>query len=147
MLTQPTTLFRSPTRLLIGRTSRLRADLAAIVPLVLLLVAASPATAQFVVGGCTEDDFRSALEGGGDVAFEEDCVITLTSPIIISDDTSIDADGNNVTISGGGGVQLFSVDPEVTLTLLNLTIANGLTTNGGGIYVNEGAALVASDCI
>ena len=51
--------------------------------------------------------------------------IALTATIVIATDTAIDGSGQTVTISGGGGVRVFTVNPGVTLHLNELTVANG----------------------
>src|SRR5579864_3451132 len=61
------------------------------------------------VTGCTEEDFTNTVELGGYIAFTQDCSITLSATVPIQGDTVIDAQGHNVTISGGNQVQLFSV--------------------------------------
>src|SRR5262249_50684788 len=43
------------------------------------------------------------------------------------------------------GVGLFSVDPGVVFTVINLTLANGRSTNGGAIY-NLGTTIL-HDCV
>src|SRR6266478_1465617 len=92
----------------------------------------------------TEAALRTALTGGGTVKFACNGTITLTSPIIISAaDTVLDGTGHTVTISGNNAVQLFNVD-YYTLSLVNLTLANGRSDNGGAIY-NSGF-VIASNC-
>jgi hypothetical protein len=63
--------------------------------------------------------------------------ITLTllggGPITITNNTTIDGTGHNVTISGGGAVDVFVVFGTGMLTLNKLTIANGISGFGGGI--------------
>ena len=71
--------------------------------------------------------------------------ITLTSTIAIAADTTIDGSGQNVTISGGGAVGVFVVNPGVTLNLNKLTVADGKAIRyGGGIYNNAGVVNVTN---
>src|SRR5881296_2287758 len=68
--------------------------------LALCVLTAFSAHAEGDVAGCTEGDLLDALDGGGLVAFTNDCSITLSAPIIIDLDTTIDAQGHQVTING-----------------------------------------------
>ncbi len=74
------------------------------------------------------------------VTFSNDTTFTLSSTIQVATDTVVDANGHRVTLSGGNQVRLFYVPTNVTLTLLNLTIANGYSSNGAGIF-NDGGTL------
>src|SRR5712692_10436587 len=69
--------------------------------LCLALASAAFSRADGVVTNCTETDLRAALSGGGQVMFACDGVLGLSGPLIISNDTTVDADGHEVTISGG----------------------------------------------
>src|SRR5262245_7440876 len=113
--------------------------------LALLVLAVSAATSSVfacVVGtgtsaSCTEAALDACLPGGGsfDGTVTFNCggaaTITVTSTKTISADTTIDG-GSVITISGGNTVGVFSVDPCLTFTVENLTIANGVDGFGGG---------------
>src|SRR5437879_917369 len=89
---------------------------------------------------CTESNLNYALVGGGLVTIACDGTITFTGTKEIfggGGDTVIDATGHNVTFSGNNNVQLFTVDSGSSLTLVNLTLANGKSANGGAV-VNNG---------
>jgi hypothetical protein len=89
-----------------------------------------------VVTDCSEADLRTALAGGGSVTFLCDGTITLSNTIVVNVDTVLDGRGHDVTISGGDRVPVLSVTGGATLTVVSLTIANGISSNGGGgIYV------------
>lgn len=92
-----------------------------------------PAFAAGVVNTCTEAGLTTAITGGGNVTFACSGTITLTSTISISANTTIDGTGQNVAISGGNVVQLFVVNPGITLTLTNLTLTQGSAVTGGAI--------------
>jgi hypothetical protein len=109
-----------------------------------LLALVCSAQADAVVSGCSEAALRFALLGAGVVKFTNDCNITLSAPLGISTDTTIDAGTNNVTINGGNSVRLFNVSG--TLHLVKLTLANGKSDNGGGLYVNAGGTVIVSNC-
>ena len=98
------------------------------------------------VAGCSEDDLLSALDGGGYVTFSGNCSITVTAPIEIYANTTIDAQGYQVTISGGNQTLVFVVDPGVNFTNIGLTITGGQNTNGGGFYINQSATVVLTNC-
>ncbi len=74
--------------------------------------------------------------------------ITLgsTLPVII-DGAGLIVDGgqNQITVSGGGNVQVLEVSSDAKLDLRNLTVANGGATFGGGIANNEGGTLNVSN--
>src|SRR5947207_3006738 len=112
-------------------------------PLVFATFAATSSTFACVVGtgssaSCTEagsNGLNACLPGGvnfdGTVTFAcgGAATITVTSTKTISANTTIDG-GSLITISGGGTVQVFSVNSGVTFTVKNLTIANGVGTGG-----------------
>lgn len=121
---------------------------------------------------CDEAAFDAALSGGGSVTF--DCgaaphTITLTGVKTISSSTTIDG-GSLVTLSGGNSVKLFNVDPGVTFSTSNITLADGfcgIVQNGGAVALygpatvgnftnttfdnnnclNQGGALYATDAL
>jgi len=80
-----------------------------------------------------EANLRAAMSGGGDVAFACDGTITLTSTITNNVNTTLDASGHQITISGGKRVRAFHVTTNVSFKLVNLTIANAVSTAGSAI--------------
>ena len=111
----------------------------------LLLLFPGSAWAGGVVTTCTDAALRAAFAGGGTITFACDGTITLSNTMTITADTVLDGGGRNVTISGGGGVQVFWVSTNVNFTMHSLAVANGLSTNGGGVY-NAGGTLNATNC-
>ncbi len=99
-----------------------------------------------VVTECTEASLRAAMTGGGVVTFACDGTITLTVTITNEADAVLDATGHAVTISGGNSVRVFFVPTNVTLAAVNLSIANGLSSKGGGLY-NDGGLVTVSNCV
>ena len=97
-----------------------------------------PAQAQMVTS-CTDAALRAAMAGGGTVTFACNGTIPLNNIVVIGTNTVLDGSGRQVTISGRNVVRVFYVNTNVSLTLINLTIADGLSADGcgGGIY-NEG---------
>ncbi len=115
--------------------------------LVALAMAYAPlARAAGVVSSCDEPSLLTAVSGGGRVTFTCSGTITLTAIITIPADTTIDGTGQNVSISGGNVVQVFSVPSGVQLNLNKLTIAQGKVYgfgDGGGIF-NQGTLTVTN---
>jgi hypothetical protein len=89
-----------------------------------------------VVTECTEAALRAAMSGGGTVTFACDGMITLTSTIMITTNTVLDAAKHQIIISGG-----FYVTAGVAFSLANLTV-----NNGGGI-LNAGGLVTATNCV
>ncbi len=97
------------------------------------------------VASCTQGALRAALAGPGPVTFACDGAILLTNTLVISSDIVVDGSGHWVTLSGGNLVQVIGVNSNVTFSALNLTIANGVSTNGGAIY-NAGGTVNLTNC-
>ena len=121
------------------------------------------ACAAGVVSVPTEAALNAAMQGGGLVTFTCDGVIPITrtkyvGPGTAGDGTTtltLDATGHNITLDGGGKVQLFFVDPfqepsgaytPYALTLKHLTLANGLAGGGGAISAASGTTLNVDAC-
>jgi hypothetical protein len=117
--------------------------------IVLLAVAApaAPAQAGGVVTVCDEAHLLTALAGGGTVTFACSATITLTAEIVIAADTAIDGSGQEVTISGNNAVRVFTVNPGVTLILIELTVTEGNASIGGGVFVENYATLTVNNSI
>lgn len=96
------------------------------------------AIASGVVSPCTEASLNAALAGGGTVTFACAGTITLTTTKVVSVNTILNADGYNVTLSGGSNTRLFYVNTNVNLTIDGLKLVNGRSTNGGAIFNNGG---------
>jgi hypothetical protein len=107
----------------------------------LVLLLPSAARGGGVVTECTEANLRAAMAGGGTVTFACDGTITLAATITNATKTVLDASGHQITISGGDAVRVFYVATNVNFTVVNLTIANGQSTDGAGVF-NDGGALV-----
>ncbi len=114
-----------------------------------LLFCELPSHGEGTVTNYTDaSNLLAALAGGGTVTFAADGVITLTNPIVIVTDTIFDAGGHNVVLTGdtnNNPARLISVSGNVLFRISNLKIANGRSTNGGGIY-NQGH-LILSNCV
>jgi Divergent InlB B-repeat domain/Immunoglobulin I-set domain len=102
--------------------------------------------ASGVVNTPDEAALRAALAGGGAVTFGVDGTITLTRPLTITNATAIDAAGHSIILSGNNAVRVFEVNNGVQMTVRNLTVANGLTNYGAGLY-NDGGVVTLSNVI
>jgi predicted outer membrane repeat protein len=85
----------------------------------------------------------------GVIGFDGDYTINLTSQIEITRGLTIDAGGQNVTVSGaltsaGGTGGIFKVSASDPVTLIGLTLADGRANQGGAIYTTGNLRLVDS---
>src|SRR4051794_19841030 len=85
-----------------------------------------------LVTTCDEASLTAAIAGGGIVQLACDGTITLSATITINADTTLDAGGRNVTLSGGSARRLFIVSTTKNLTLRNLSVNNGQVSSGSG---------------
>jgi len=98
---------------------------------------------------------QTAINAGGEIKFGFSGTINLSYPLIVANDVIIDGVGQTITLDGGytetttnqTGTRLFIINTGATLTLNNLTLTKGVSTNGGAIYVKNGATLVVSNCL
>ncbi|MGA2243748.1 MAG: choice-of-anchor Q domain-containing protein [Verrucomicrobiota bacterium] len=100
-----------------------------------------------VVTSPDEGSLLAAIAHGGWVGIRFSGTVTLTDTIIITNNVVLDGSQVTTTISGGNAVQLFYVAGGASLTISNLTLANGSATNnpsgGGAIYIAGGNILLA----
>ncbi len=84
-------------------------------------------------------DFASSLNGQ---------TITLSSalPGLSGQENIIGPGANLLTVSGGGATNVFTVDSGSQATLYGLTIAKGISNNGGGIS-NQGTLTVTNSTV
>ncbi|PYL00331.1 MAG: hypothetical protein DME19_05485 [Verrucomicrobia bacterium] len=124
------------------------------------LLCVSPAAQTTNSVDCSESGLRFAFgHGGGPYTFK--CggtnTITLTNTIVVSKDTTLDGTGQTMAISGGSRVRLFTVNPGIKCTLMNLALISGedsgaggtngspgLSGGGGAIYNNAGIVTLVS---
>jgi hypothetical protein len=102
-----------------------------------IALAAATSVHAGTLTNCDETSLRTAISQGGTISIECDGVLSLTSTLVITNEVTLDGTGHHATISGGNSNRVFEVLPGASLTLVNLTVANGRSTNGGGIF-NEG---------
>jgi predicted outer membrane repeat protein len=112
--------------------------------LLAVLICAAQVRAAGVVSTCNEASLNGALAGGGLVTFSCSGTIVLTSTITISTNTTIDATGQSVTLSGSDQRRIFTVNSGIIADFVGLTIADGLGSGGGAI--NSMGTLNISHC-
>lgn len=112
-----------------------------------------PVTVASPTGGtvntCDETNLTNALSGGGLVTFNcgGPATITVSTQKTIGANTTIDGFNNGfpLTLTAVSGVRLVYLNPQVSLTLMNVTIAN---LNGGlafPIFNSTGGRIIISN--
>jgi hypothetical protein len=81
----------------------------------------------------TQAELEAALAEGGTVLFGTNGTLTLTNTITIALDSTLDANGNAVTISGASTVRLFQVSSNVAFLVKNLVLADGRVVGTNGL--------------
>jgi len=99
-------------------------------------------------------NLADVLDGGDAITFDQaafagEQTITLTGgPLELSNATGpVSIAGTTaalLTVSGGGTSRVFQVDPGVTATLSNLTVAGGSASGDGGGVLNAGTLTLAN---
>lgn len=110
----------------------------------------SLATLTILDGGlptnlCSEVGLAAALSVGGLIQFDCDATIMLADTLVCAKDAVLDARNHRVTLSGNNSVRVLEVCSGVNLSLLNITIADGRSSDGGGVY-NSGGRLTMVNC-
>jgi hypothetical protein len=104
-------------------------------------------TSTFAAVVMTADELSlRAAARGGLVQFDATGRIPITSAIVVSNDMLMQPTHGTVTLDGGNAVRLFTVNSNVSLTLSNLVLQRGRSTNGGAIY-SDGGKLTLLDSI
>jgi hypothetical protein len=116
--------------------------IAAVIALAVVAASAPVARAATITVSNANDSGTGSLRqviasaaAGDTITFDGDYTITLTSQLTISKNLTIDGVGHSVTVSGQNATRVFYVNDGVTFNLQNLTVANGSTDVGGGIYI------------
>jgi predicted outer membrane repeat protein len=110
----------------------------------LALLTSSPraAKAAGIVTDCVNffgpGTLSAALPGGGAVTFACDGFIIVPARINISSNTTLDAAGHNVTLSGNSAAGLFKLNPGISLTVNGLSLIKGRDGLSGGAIYNPG---------
>src|SRR5437588_116507 len=84
---------------------------------------------------------------GGAVRFSisSPCTISINPTLVISQDLTLDNNGQQVTLDGGGLAQVLLVNPHVIFTLNALTIGKGQAGDGGGLFAHSGSTVRISN--
>lgn len=103
-------------------------------------------------GACSLRDVVTVAPPGSTITFAVTGTITLTSGAIgINQDLTIDGPGaGSLTISGNDASRIFVVGGVSTVTIQNLTLADGnagAAADGGALYVNPGAIVTVSSSV
>ncbi len=128
-----------------------------LVPALLLLLGAAILGAPTAQAGGTVTNcstygsgagtLQAALGGGGAITFV--CSGTIIVPgiaINANTPTVIDATGQDVTLSGNNVSRVFIVNNGKSLTLRNITVANGRVQGfGAGAYIQPGGTLIVEN--
>jgi hypothetical protein len=102
------------------------------------------AQAAGTVSTCNEANLDTALVGGGNVTFSCDGTIAITSSKTIAIDTTVDATGHSVIISGNDQRRLFTVNAGIVANFVGLTLSDGSSSAGGAIASN--GTLTIANC-
>jgi hypothetical protein len=129
-----------------------RRKVLALLPVFAFVLARQGAAQNFVVSDYR--DLTNALQSFTNIT-NFSATATLSTPTIIfwtngntitiSNNITINAGSNFVLLQGDGAERFFNVTSNATLTLNNLELTNGGSTNGGAIY-NKGT-LIISNCV
>jgi len=103
----------------------------------LLLSWQNPACATVTLTNNSLSAFTSALASGGLINLAFNGTIAATNTLQVVSNTTLNAAGFNVTISGGNSNRVFTVATNITFSATNLTIAFG---NSAGTNGNNGTA-------
>jgi hypothetical protein len=91
-------------------------------------------------------DTVAAAQSGDTIVFDPNLAyetITLSSgPLALSSNLTIDGlDANQLAISGNNASQLFTLSGTAQVTIANLTLTGGMSSQGGAIFIGGTAAL------
>ena len=95
-----------------------------------------------VVSSPDETSLRAAIAAGGWVGIQFNGPLTLANTITITNNVVLDGGNYSSILSGGNAVRLFYVTTGASLTITNLTLANGncqVTTGAPGTPADAGA--------
>jgi hypothetical protein len=113
----------------------------------LLLATTAPGVRAATLADCSEPALATAVAAGGEVTFACDGTIALNSPLVITQQVTLDGAGRAVTLSGRGFNRLFLVRTNGSLTLRRLALINGWTTNYYGGAISNAGVLALEQCL
>lgn len=111
--------------------------------IVMLIVGVSMSRADdTLITDCDFNTLQTALQTANEGVIQMDCEGTILFPRQISITGDVHLIGNEALIlDGGGRTRLFYVADGASLTIENLTIQNGYSTEFGGAMLNDGGSL------
>ncbi len=115
--------------------------------LCLQLVTAAPGLRAATLADCSESALAAAVAAGGEVTFACDGILPLNSPLVITQQVTLDGAGRAVTLSGRGLNRLFLVRTNGSLTLRRLSLINGWATNAYGGAISNAGVLTLEQCV
>jgi hypothetical protein len=105
-----------------------------------------PAQAGGIVTNASFSALALAMEGGGLVQIQTDGTFTFEYPLVVSQDTILNASGRKVTLSGNSAQRLFAVAKGTQFSLNQLTLTSGSNAMGAAI-LNLDGTVIATNCI
>jgi hypothetical protein len=116
--------------------------------LIALCLVLRAGAAEFTVTNGSPDDFQTEL---GEIATNGGGTILVTTPIVIGGTNPAGPyefdGGSNVVVSGGNTNSIFVVADGGVLNAANLALENGVSTNGGAVYVFAGGVATFTNCL
>ncbi len=116
----------------------------------LMTVRSAHAQSLNTVTDCTDDtQLQSAIANaasGDSINFGCSGDIKLSNTLIIATSLTLDGSGQNVTLDGGGNMEVLLVNGGVSFTLNDLTVAHGVANEGGGL-ANLGTINISNSTI
>lgn len=91
-----------------------------------------------------EGVLRATVAHGGVIHLNFAGTVRLTSPLVIESDTVLEATNTGVVLSGNGQVRVLEVRTNIHFTLRNVTVAEGRSDQGGGLFNNGGIVALLS---
>jgi len=132
----------------------------AVLPCIALgLAVAQSGLAQRSTGIVITDynSLNDAVRAGGRSIFDSNATVNLAGAaevlvvetvVVLDGRTNVNGSTNSATISRASGTgPMFSIKSNGSLTLLNLTLSGGLSSNGGAIFNDTGGTLIISNCV
>lgn len=107
------------------------------------------------VSTAEDNALRGNVARGGAFRLSFNGTLVLTNTLVVTRDLVLDGEGHQVILNGNNAFRVFEVSSNVSLTLKNMTIANGLHTatntsaapGGGGGILNMGGTVTLANVV
>lgn len=99
---------------------------------------------------CNLASLAAALQGGGTVTLSStnSCTFFLTNTITIQTNVTVVAPSSTVRFQGNDSLPVFRIGSNVTdFRLSGVTVSDGKSMNGGGMFIESGATATLSNCV